>query len=163
MPQLSKFCTEFDVVENFTVKHEYQLTILTDHRLMACIRQVKNRKTTKPHSDRSIHIDAAIIGASMKQALGHPLDSDSLYWSSVQPYGNCDTTHRTNRNSSWQSRQQCTPYFATTCRKYSVAFLMPSSSSTFGSHPNRLLALVISGRRTFGSSAGRGTFLDHTL
>ena len=36
------------------------------------------------------------------------------------------------------------------------SFAEPSSSSTFGSHPSNCLARRMSGRRTFGSSTGKG-------
>ena len=35
---------------------------------------------------------------------------------------------------------------------------MPSSKSTFGSQPSRVLARVMSGWRTFGSSTGKGLY-----
>ncbi|MGB5043363.1 MAG: hypothetical protein WBO11_00230, partial [Nitrospira sp.] len=61
--------------------------------LMARFGQIKNRKTTKSHSDNTIQIDATVIGAPMKQAFGHPLNGHSLNGPSIQPYGNRNPTH----------------------------------------------------------------------
>jgi hypothetical protein len=90
---LAKLRSKFDIVEDFAVEDQYVLLILTNHGLMARFGQIKNRKTTKSHSHGTIQIDATVIGASMKQTFGHPLNGHSLDGPSIQPYSNRNPTH----------------------------------------------------------------------
>ncbi len=59
-----------------------------------------------------------------------------------------------DRGNHREPQTRTTASAATASRKYSSDIRSPLSRSTFGSHPISVRALVISGRRCFGSSSG---------
>ena len=69
----------------------------------------------------------------MNQALGHPLDSDPLYWPSVHPW-QLLYKHKNHRNSRDRSSSNAA-LLATTCLKILSSLFNAIRQLNFGSHP----------------------------
>src|SRR5687768_8075658 len=72
MPKRFQLLAKLDIVIDFSIEDEDDLTIVTEHRLVGRRREIQNRQSPKCKPDRARHVHTVIVRPSMTNRLRHP-------------------------------------------------------------------------------------------